>query len=96
MKVMMLLTFFIDRLEKDIKEIYNRFKFSAEMIFTEDDKKLFDEATICHICNKDLGKDRVRDHCHISGNFRGVAHNSCNINYEVPKFFSVYFHNLSG
>jgi len=87
---------FIDQLENDIKEIYNRFKFPEDMIFTEDDEKLFDETTICHICNKDLGEDRVRDHCHISGKFRGAAHNSCNMNYKVPKFFPVYFHNLSG
>jgi len=26
---------FIDRLEEDIKEIYNRFKFPEEMIFTK-------------------------------------------------------------
>jgi len=86
----------IDRLEEDIKEIYNRLKFPKDMIFTEDEEKLFDETTICHICNKDLGDNRVRDHCHISGKFRGAAHNSCNINYKIPKFFPVYFHNLSG
>jgi len=87
---------FIDRLEEDLKERYERFKFPEDMIFTEDDEKLFDETTLCHICNKDLGEDRVRDHCHISGKFRGAVHNSCNINYKVPKFFPVYFHNLSG
>ena len=50
------------------------------MIFTEDDEKLFDEATTCHICDKELGEDRVRDHCHITGKFKGAAHNGCNIN----------------
>jgi len=85
---------YIDQLEEDIKEIYNQYKLLEDMIFTKDDEKLFDEATICHKCNKDLGEDRVRDHCHISSKFRGVAHNSCNINYKVPKFFPVYFHNL--
>jgi len=63
------------------------------MIFTEDEGKLFNEATTCHICDKELEEDRVRDHWHISGKFRGAAHNSC---YKVPKFFPVYFYNLSG
>ena len=48
------------------------------------------------ICEKLLGKDRVRDHCHLTGRFRGAAHNCCNINYKIQKFFPVIFHNLSG
>ena len=47
-------------------------------------------------CEKLLGKDKVRDHCHLTGQFRGAAHNGCNINYKIPKFFPVIFHNLSG
>ena len=66
------------------------------MIFTESDKRIFDEATVCHICDKELGSDRVRDHCHLSGKFRGAAHNECNLNFKIPKFFPVVFHNLSG
>jgi len=80
---------------EDIKELYKQFEFSNDMIFTEDDEKLFTEATICQISDKALEEDRVRDQSHLSGKFRGVAHNSCNINYKVPKFFPVYFHNLS-
>ena len=38
----------------------------------------------------------VRDRCHLSGKFRGAAHEVCNLKYKVPKFFPVVFHNLSG
>ena len=55
-----------------------------------------DYDTLCHICNEELGNDRVRDHCRLSGKFRGAAHEVCNLKYKVPKFFSVVFHNLSG
>ena len=40
--------------------------------------------------------DRVRDHCHLSGKFRGAGHGICNLKCKVPKFFPVVFHNLSG
>ena len=60
------------------------------------DKTACDNSTLCHICNEELGKDRVRDHCHLSGKFRGAAHEVCNQTYKIPKFFPVVFHNLSG
>jgi hypothetical protein len=66
------------------------------MIFTEADEKIYREATVCHICEQELGDDRVRDHCHLSGKFRGAAHESCNLNYKIPNFIPVVFHNLSG
>lgn len=51
----------------------------------------------CIICKQDLDDEtKVRDHCHLSGKFRGAAHYGCNINYKIPKFFPVVFHNLSG
>ena len=53
-------------------------------------------STHCHICTEELGEDRVRDHCHLSGKFRGAAHEIFNLKYKVPKFFPVVFHNLSG
>ena len=59
------------------------------MIITMHDKLFYDNST--HICNEELGKDRVRDHCHVSGKFRGAAREICNLKYKVPKFFSVVF-----
>ena len=38
----------------------------------------------------------MRNHCHLSGKFRGAAHEVCNLKYKVAKFFPVIFHNLSG
>ena len=63
---------------------------------TKQDKFVYDISTLCDICNEELGKDRVRDHCHLTGKFRGAAHEACNLKYKIPKFFPVVFHKLSG
>ena len=56
---------------------------------------------MCHICQQILvdDNDRVRDHCHFTGTYRGVAHNTCNLNYQLkPKSWKlpVIIHNLKG
>ena len=67
------------------------------MIITMHDKLVYNNSTLCHICNEELDKDRVRDHyCHMSGKFRGAAHEVCNLKYKIQQFFPVVFHNLSG
>ena len=87
----MLLQIFIDKLEKNIKDIYKKLKFPKSMIMTMYDELVYDNSTLCHICNEELGKDRVRDHCHQSGKFRGAGHEICNLKYKVPKFFPLHF-----
>ena len=85
---------FIKWLEEDVKAIANIEE--KEMIFTEEDRKQFNKASDCWICGEYLGNDRVRDHCHFTGRYRGPAHNRCNLKYRKPKSISVFFHNLSG
>ena len=85
---------FIKWLEGDVKDIANIKP--KQMIFTEEDRKQFNKASDCWICGEYLGNDRVRDHCHFTGRYRGSAHNSCNLKYRKPKNISVFFHNLSG
>lgn len=87
---------FVDRLTKDIREIYQQNDFKKPMTMTEEDRIAFAEATKCSICDQELGEDRVRDHCHFTGRFRGAAHNECNLNYQAPKFIPIIFHNLAG
>ena len=50
------------------------------------------------ICDKlfDVGDDKVREHCHITGKYRVAAHWSCNINLRLTKKIPVIFHNLRG
>ncbi|XP_065663019.1 uncharacterized protein LOC136085623 [Hydra vulgaris] len=86
---------FVDSLEKDIKKIYGMIKFSKK-IFTDENKHDFNAAISCHICGEKLNEDKERDHCHITGKYRGAAHQNCNLNYKIPKFFPELFHNLSG
>ena len=87
---------FVNMLEEDVKSIYKRFSTPKEMIFGAKEREEFDEATECWICHGELGLDRVRDHCHLTGKYRGAAHNKCNLQYRRPKFIPVVFHNLSG
>ena len=85
---------FINWLEEDVKAIANIEV--KPMIFTEEDKQEFINASDCWICGEYLGNDRVRDHCHYTGLYRGAAHNSCNLKYRKPNNISVFFHNLAG
>ena len=85
---------FVKWLEEDVKDIANIKP--EEMVFTEKDKKQFNKAFDCWICGEELGNDRVRDHCHYTGRYRGAAHNNCNLNYSKPKSVPVFFHNLTG
>lgn len=58
-------------------------------------KAMFQQQTHCHICQKEIKGRKVRDHCHITGKFRGAAHDECNKKYYPRKEVPVLFHNLA-
>ena len=75
--------------------------FNKPLVMTEDDEQRFRTMDGCHICGeKYTDKDvRVRDHCHITGKFRGSAHQECNLKLRIkPEDIKipVIFHNLRG
>ena len=89
---------FLKYLEEDIKMIANIPK--KKIIFGKKEER-YNEETKCWICkgefdDKDKNKEKVKDHCHYTGRYRGAAHNECNLNYRKPNFTPVVFHNLSG
>jgi hypothetical protein len=56
----------------------------------------FNSATTCYICEKLLAGDKVKEHCHLTGEYTGAAHNSCDLNYQDSQTVPVIFHHLSG
>ena len=89
---------FTDYLEAEVEEIYHKFKFPKKMIFEDEDRRKYKSSNRCWICEGEFTEDdeKVRDHCHYTGKFRGAAHNSCNLKFRKPKFIPIVFHNLSG
>ena len=66
-------------------------------------KKLFgkDEDGVKNVGGKNIKKVKiknvkVRDHCHVTGKYRGAAHASCNLNFKLTDKIPVVFHNLKG
>ena len=57
------------------------------MVITEKEEHLFQKSNICWICKKfiDNDEEKVRDHCHVTGKFRGAAHESCHLNLKLTK-----------
>ena len=85
---------------KYCKKIMKTF-FNKPLKMTKDDEEEFQKAKECHICDKKYTeKDiRVRDHCHITGKYRGSAHQDCNLKLRInPEEIKipVIFHNLRG
>ena len=62
------------------------------------EEEKFQLSNSCWTCNKlfDVGDEKVRDHCHITGKYRGAAHLSCNANLKLSKNVPVIFHSLRG
>ena len=86
----------VDWCKSIIKKYFNK-----ALVMTEKNKLDFESSNYCHICKKRYSEEdiRVRDHCHITGNYRGSAHQDCNLklrlspsNIQIP----VFFHNLRG
>ena len=63
---------------------------------TNEDEEIYNNSQICWICKEELNTDKVRDHCHVTGKFRGAAHNKCNLKLRIPRKLPIIFHNLQG
>ena len=87
---------FVKSLEKDLKEVYKILKTVVPIKISEQEEESFKNAVECYACGLDLEDDRVRDHCHLTGKYRGALHSKCNLRMRTPTFVPVLFHNLEG
>ena len=86
---------FINWLEEDVKIIAELG--NEPMKITKKEEEQFNKASNCWICGELLNlENKVRDHCHFTGRYRGAAHKICNLKYSKPNNISVFFHNLTG
>ena len=72
--------------------------FNKNLIMSEEEEEQFQSSNACWICEKLIDDDdeKVRDHCHLTGRFRGAAHWSCNINLQLTKKVPVIFYYMRG
>ncbi len=100
---------FVDSLTEDLKPVYEILKNSRPMMMSDSEKSKHEKTKECYACKDVFGtmrtnektkkKEKVtkcRDHCHITGKYRGAACDKCNLRMRVPKFVPVLFHNLEG
>ena len=66
------------------------------MMLSEEDEPNFKQATKCFICEEELEKDGVQDHCHLTGIYRGAVHSNCNLQFQYSNQIPIFFHNLEG
>ena len=67
---------FVGKLKAIVENVENIYQNVQPMQLSKEEIRDFLKATKCHICNHGFSKKnvKVRDHCHLSGRFRGPAH----------------------
>ena len=71
---------FINEIVKESDEIREIMSKIIPMKLTEEEEKQFKSSTKCYLCDIDYNNDdiKVRDHDHLTGCYRGSAHQKCN------------------
>ena len=76
---------FIEHVVKLTHKIYkDYYKKPKPYNLSDKEEKEFQSASTCYICEEVFIRDeksngKVRDHCHFNGEYRGAAHNKCNL-----------------
>lgn len=98
---------FVKKILKEQDKILALYKEDKGMNLTAEQKIEHANAITCYLCNGTFnnnitttpkGKEKkefvkVRDHCHLTGAYRGAAHSKCNLANRYPRFIPVVFHN---
>ena len=67
-----------------------------DIIMTEENEENYRNNNICRFCEKNIESDKIRDHCHLTGKYRGPAHSICKINVTqkqsniIPFVFHIF------
>jgi len=92
---------FWETIKREVEKISEIYSTNKSLCLTTQEKANLDDQLartpcLCHICGKSVNRNEaVVDHCHLTGKLRGIAHNSCNLQYRLPHFVPIIFHNGS-
>ena len=98
---------FIQKMFEEVRSCQSvmREHFNKPLKMTDDDWRDFQNSSSCYFCGRKYKPEDenengpVRDHCHITGKYRGSAHNYCNLKLRLDSEsikIPVIFHNLKG
>ena len=90
---------FLQAIQEEERGIQKVLAKPQEMRMTRADWDSHRTASRCHVCDGLLKGDSVKDHCHITGRYRGAAHSACNLKLRLSQkttIIPVVFHNLRG
>ena len=89
----------VDWFVKEVIKLENKMAFyfketKKDIIMTKENEEDFKNKNICRFCEKEILSYKVRDHCHLTGKYRGPAHNTCKINVQQKdsSFIPFAFH----
>ena len=92
----------VDWFVNEVIKLENKMAFyfkntNKDIVITQEDEEDYRNNDICRFCEKFIESDKVRDHCHLTGKYRGPAHSKCNINVtqKQSNFIPFIFHNFS-
>ena len=70
---------------------------NKDIIMTEENQEDFKNNNICRFCERNIESDKVRDHCRLTGRYRGPADSKCNINdtKDQSNIIPFIYHNFS-
>ena len=91
----------VDWFVNEVIKLENKMTFffkstNKDIIITKKDEEDYRKNNICRFCEKNIEPDKVRDQCHLTGGYRGPAHDKFNIivTQDQSNFVSFVFHNF--
>ena len=89
---------FCDHVIGEAHRLYHTFPERPMKPLTSNQNERYKKSKRCHICFRPFTEKnpKVRDPCHYTGNYRGTAHKNCNLQYKIPSYIPIVFHNLAG